>query len=87
MTLVLERTATTEREARSMVPRCLDISIADLDDCLAGTNYPAGKHDLIERGKLNGATDDVMVFLRLLPQGKYHQFHDIAFMAWSYLVV
>jgi hypothetical protein len=63
------------------------MSLADVEAILQGVSYPANKHDLIHQGKTNGASDDVMAFLRLLPEGKYHQFHDIAFMAWSFLLV
>jgi len=49
--------------------------------------YPADKQDLIRWGKLHGASDDVMAFLSLLPPGEYRQLHDIAFMAWAWLLV
>ncbi|MEL7563217.1 DUF2795 domain-containing protein [Dehalogenimonas sp. 4OHTPN] len=66
---------------------CLDMSIADLETCLNGISYPATRHDLVSQARRNGAKPDVLAFLHLLPENKYPQFHDIAFMAWAFLLV
>jgi len=85
--MLAERSTTIGYDAHPYLHRCLDMSIADLEACLHEVSYPAEKPDLIKKGKLGGATNDVMGFLHLLPNGKYHGFNDIAFLAWSYLLV
>jgi hypothetical protein len=86
MTITLDR-----KSPESATPpgfhRCLDMSVADLEACLDGISYPAAKHDLVSQACHNGAKPDVLAFLHLLPESKYSQFHDIAFMAWSFLLV
>ena len=87
MTMILGRTPTIERRVQPGTHRGLDISIGDLETFLVGVAYPATKQDLIGQAKRNGASDDVMTFLRLLPEAKHHRFQDIAFMAWSFLII
>jgi hypothetical protein len=38
---------------------------------LAGTRYPARKHDVLERARLKGADEEVLAALRLLPECEY----------------
>ena len=87
MTMVMEKLNTTERGNRPGTHTCLDMSITDLENCLEGVKYPATKHDLVHLARRHGTSDDIMAFFRLLPEGKYSQFNDIAFMAWSFLLV
>lgn len=84
MTMILEKGVNGTGAATK---RCLDISVAELESSLRGAEYPAQKHDLIARARLNGASDDIKAFLHLLPEDKYPHFYDIAFMAWSFLIV
>ena len=85
--MVMEAVAPAKHGTRPGFHSCLDMSVADVEASLQGISYPASKHDLVRQGKQNGASNDVMAFLRLLPEGNYHQFHDIAFMAWSFLLI
>ncbi|MEL7563207.1 DUF2795 domain-containing protein [Dehalogenimonas sp. 4OHTPN] len=87
MTMILDRAQTKEITAPPGFHRCLDMSVADLETCLDGISYPATKHDLVRHAHRNGAKPDILAFLHLLPENKYPQFHDIAFMAWSFLLV
>ncbi len=84
MTMILEKNA---NRTGAGTKRRLDISVAELESSLRGAEYPAQKRDLIARARLNGASDDIMTFLHLLPEDKYPHFYDIAFMAWSFLIV
>ena len=87
MTMVLEKPATVKRGAQLGIHSCLDTSVAEIEASLRGISYPAQKRDLICQAKTNGASVDVMAFMSLLPEGKYHQFHDVGFMAWSFLII
>ncbi|MEN8614771.1 DUF2795 domain-containing protein [Dehalogenimonas sp. THU2] len=87
MTITLDRTQAKETATPPGFHRCLDMSVAELGTCLDGISYPATKHDLLSQARRNGAKPDVLTFLHLLPESKYHQFYDIAFMAWSFLLV
>jgi len=85
MTMVLERTGKVAPQRGGN--RSLDMSVADLDTAVRGMSFPATKHDLILQGRSNRASEDVMAFLHLLPEDRYSSFQDIAFMAWSFLLV
>jgi len=87
MTIVLERPNTLAQRHRPGAHTYLDTSVAEIETSLAGIRYPADKQDLIRWGKFNCASDDVTAFLSLLPPGEYRQFHDIASMAWAWLLV
>jgi hypothetical protein len=84
--LLEKRAAKTEGDLK-VFPHRLDISVGELEVALLGVEYPAQKRDLIARARINGASDDIMTFLHLLPEDKYPHFYDIAFMAWSFLIV
>ncbi|PVV83030.1 hypothetical protein DD509_07395 [Dehalogenimonas alkenigignens] len=62
------------------------MSIAELEQSLSGIAFPATKQDLIVKAKNNGASEDVLTFIYLLPDSKYRQFYDITFMVWLYLI-
>lgn len=87
MTMTLNQKPAKETAAPPGFHRCLDMSVAELETCLDGISYPAIKHDLVSQARRNGAKPDVLAFLHLLPESRYPQFHDIAFMAWSFLLV
>lgn len=87
MTMVLERPNASVVAAESGVYSLLDISVAEIQTRLLGLKYPASKSNLISQAANNGATSDVITFLRLLPEVTYHDFSDITFMAWEFLVV
>ncbi len=87
MTMVLEKSAATERDKRPREVTCLDLSVADLETSLRGITYPAERQDLIQQAARNNASDDTMAFFHLLPNDRYHQFNDIALLAWSFLIV
>jgi hypothetical protein len=85
MTMILDKTACKER-ALTGFNRSLDMSIAELEQSLSGISFPATKQDLVVNAKRNGAPEDVLIFIHLLPNLKYRQFHDVIFMAWSYVI-
>ena len=87
MTMVLEKPAATERDKRPTKTTHLDLSVADLETSLRGITYPAARRDLIQQAIRNNASDDTMAFFQLLPNNRYHQFNDIALLAWSFLIV
>lgn len=87
MAMIMERVMAIHPETQPGMHTCLDISIAELEACLADVDYPAIKRDLLHQAEFHDATPDVMAFLQILPEGKYHQFHDIASLAWAFLIV
>jgi len=87
MTMLMESTKTVERGDGPGIRTSLDMSIVELESSVRGVNYPAKKWDLVIQAKDNRATNDVLTFLHLLPEGRYCHFNDIACMAWSFLLV
>lgn len=85
--MLLEQRAVKTEGDLNVFPHRLDISVAELEISLGGVRYPAQKSDLVSQAKANRASNDVMTFFHLLPEGKYSRFYDIAFMAWSFLIV
>ncbi|AKG54199.1 hypothetical protein DGWBC_1569 [Dehalogenimonas sp. WBC-2] len=77
----IERVAPAKHGTHPVFHSYLDMSVADAETSLQGVSYPATKHDLIHQGKMNGASSDVMAFLRIMPEGRYTHFNDIASMA------
>ncbi|MEL7563255.1 DUF2795 domain-containing protein [Dehalogenimonas sp. 4OHTPN] len=85
MTMILDKAPFKERTSPGF-SRSLDMSVAELEQSLSGIAFPATKKDLIVKAMSNGAAEDVLTFIHLLPDLKYCQFHDITFLVWSYVV-
>jgi hypothetical protein len=47
------------------------VSPIELQKHLSGVDYPAGKADLIDRAKQQGAGDDVLQVLQQIPEREY----------------
>ncbi|MGI2336124.1 MAG: DUF2795 domain-containing protein [Dehalogenimonas sp.] len=86
MTMILDEAPCKERTSPGFTCS-LDMSVSELEQSLSDVPFPASKQDLILRAENNGAREGVRTFLHLLPEGKYRRFHDIANMAWSFLLV
>ncbi|THA63807.1 DUF2795 domain-containing protein [Streptomyces sp. A0958] len=43
----------------------------ELQKCLSGVGYPAGKDAIVEQARKNGAGDEVMAALKGLPEKQY----------------
>ncbi|PVV83102.1 DUF2795 domain-containing protein [Dehalogenimonas alkenigignens] len=86
MNTVLDRTKPHQAESLFQ-PRSLNTNLAELEQALGGLIFPATKSEIIEKAKENKASSDTLSFFRILPPGKYINFHEITFMAWSFLII
>ena len=53
------------------MPENENISAAELQECLKGTDYPADRSELIQSAKDNDAPRNVMDFLERIPNKEY----------------
>jgi hypothetical protein len=86
MKTLLDRPKQHQAEALFQ-PRSLNTSLAELEQALEGLVFPASKSEIIEKAKENKASSDTLSFFRILPPGKYQNFHEMSFMAWSFLII
>ena len=52
-------------------------SPANISNYLGGIDFPAGKNDIVEHAKKNGAESDVMKVVEALPEGQYENMADV----------
>jgi len=53
-------------------------TVAQLSGYLDGVSYPANKEDVIRAARRNGAPDDVLADLTVLPRAHYRSFDEVA---------
>jgi hypothetical protein len=87
MVALIQKRVIDGRQLGANTHTFLNVSIADFERCLTGLDYPARKSDLIQTAKSHQASTSILRFLDLLPEGNYYHFGDIAFMAWTYLLI
>lgn len=60
------------------MPNNENISAAELQKCLKGTDYPADRSELIQAAKDNEAPQNVMNFLERIPDKEYETPVDVS---------
>ncbi|NCC22489.1 MAG: DUF2795 domain-containing protein [Alphaproteobacteria bacterium] len=55
----------------------MTMSATDLSHKLKGMNFPAGKNDLLEKARDNGADDEVINGILGIPDREYNSMADV----------
>lgn len=65
-------------EVKNLARKRFNVSPAQVEKSIKGTNFPANKQDLIEKAKENQANQDVLDVLEKMPDKQFRSPVDIS---------